>query len=92
MQGKRVQRRDKGSSANIYPALTDEVTSSLWPRWESASSDLIKTAALEMASLFLRFLGNTGSTFYTIIQLYPRNYMTGNSNGNLRLTEIHFIL
>nr|VFK60167.1 MAG: hypothetical protein BECKTC1821F_GA0114240_10426 [Candidatus Kentron sp. TC] len=48
MQGKRVQRRDKGSSANIYPALTDEVTSSLWPRWESASSDL--------------FLGNTGST------------------------------
>nr|VFK43821.1 MAG: hypothetical protein BECKTC1821E_GA0114239_102841 [Candidatus Kentron sp. TC]VFK58497.1 MAG: hypothetical protein BECKTC1821F_GA0114240_102438 [Candidatus Kentron sp. TC] len=37
-------------------------------------------------------LGNTGSTFYTIIQLYPCNYMTGNSNGNLRLIEIHFIL
>ena len=28
----------------------------------------------------------------SIIQLYPRNYMTGNSNGNLRLIEIHFIL
>nr|VFK52290.1 MAG: hypothetical protein BECKTC1821D_GA0114238_11645 [Candidatus Kentron sp. TC] len=37
-------------------------------------------------------LGNTGSTFYAIIQLYPRNYMTGNSNGNLRLIEIYFIL
>ena len=77
----KVQRRDIGSSANIYPALTEEATSSLWPQWKSACSDLIETEALEIASFFLRFLGNTGSTFYTIIQLYPRNYMTGNSNA-----------
>nr|VFK60801.1 MAG: hypothetical protein BECKTC1821F_GA0114240_10505 [Candidatus Kentron sp. TC] len=52
----------QGSSANIYPALTDETTSSLWPRWKSACSDIIKETALEMASFFTRFYRNTSSS------------------------------
>nr|VFK41883.1 MAG: hypothetical protein BECKTC1821E_GA0114239_101517 [Candidatus Kentron sp. TC] len=91
MQGK-SSRRDKGSSANIYPALTDEATSSFWPRWISACSDLIETAALEMASSFLRFLGNTGSTFLYHHSTLSTQLHDGKLERDLRLIEIYFIL
>nr|VFK49782.1 MAG: hypothetical protein BECKTC1821D_GA0114238_10835 [Candidatus Kentron sp. TC] len=77
----KVQRRDKGSSANI---LTDEATSSLWPRWKSACSDLIETAALEMASFFLRFM-------YRKIK-FPRNQVkekVGNPETKINFGEKH---
>nr|VFK47522.1 MAG: hypothetical protein BECKTC1821E_GA0114239_10869 [Candidatus Kentron sp. TC] len=75
-----VQRRDKGSSANGYPALTDEATSSLCPRWKSTCSDLIETAALERAS------GSQGTRVLTLlIPSFDSIHATtwrGNSNGN----------